>query len=85
MNRISLRIFILFFFIGFSFNQSFAANCSNDLKLIFDDGDEQCLSDFPELFTIHKLNQNKFDLDFFKRKKQFHWLAMVTIVVMNLE
>ena len=69
MNRISLRIFIIFFFIGFSFHQSFAANCSNDLKLIFDDGDEQCLSDFPELFTIHKLNQNKFDLDFFKKKK----------------
>ena len=63
------KIFLLIFSIGFSINSSFAANCSKDVKLIFEDGDERCLSEFPDFFNIHKLNEKKFDLDFFKNKK----------------
>jgi hypothetical protein len=63
------KIFLLIFSIGFSINSSFATNCSKDVKLIFEDGDERCLSEFPDFFNIHKLNEKKFDLDFFKNKK----------------
>ena len=64
-----LKPFLLILYVWFSINSSFAANCSRDVKLIFEDGDERCLSEFPDFFNVHKLNDKKFDLDFFKSKK----------------
>jgi hypothetical protein len=54
---------------GFSFNTSFASNCPKDVKLIFDDGDVHCLSEFPDFFNNYKLSSQKIDIDYIRRKQ----------------
>jgi len=53
----------------FSVHNVFATNCKNDIKLIFDEGEAKCLSEFPSFFKFYKLESDKIDLQFFKSKK----------------
>jgi hypothetical protein len=53
----------------FSVHNVFATNCKNDIKLIFDEGEAKCLSEFPSFFKFYKLESHKIDLRFFKSKQ----------------
>jgi len=60
---------LLLILVFFSMHNVFATNCKNDVKLIFDEGEAKCLSEFPNFFKFYNLESSKINLQFFKSKQ----------------